>query len=158
MQKSLPILVAVALMAIFTPCTKENSFEEGSGNANIYTWRFVEGGQEYSGIMDTAYVEEVTGIKIMTVDGISNDGMDNIMIAVGGPDDIQPGTYVSPFGLFNYLNNGNLKYESDVSRTNFSVTITSMNSQSVSGTFSGTVFGEDGTDREITEGTFTAPF
>lgn len=157
MQKSLPILVAVALMAIFASCTKEESFEEGSGHANIYTWRFVEGGQEYSGIMDTAYVEEVTGIRILTAEGVSNDGVDNIMIAVGSPNDIQPGTYISPEALFYYLNNGNLKYEVDMSRTNFSVTITSINSESVSGTFSGTVFGEDGSDREITEGTFTAP-
>lgn len=144
-------------MALFASCTKEKSFEEGSGNANIYTWRFVEGGQEYSGIMDTAFVEEVSGIRIMTVEGVSNDGMDNIMLAVGGMNDIQPGTYISPEALFYYLNNGNIKYEADVSRTNFSITITTMNSESVSGTFSGTVFGEDGSDREITEGTFTAP-
>ncbi|WP_152616755.1 hypothetical protein [Flavihumibacter solisilvae] len=157
MQKSLPILLAVALMALFASCTKENSFEEGSGKANIYTWRFVEGGQEYSGIMDTAYVEEVTGIKVLSAEGVSNDGMDNIMLAVGALNDIQPGTYTSPEALFNYLNNGNIKYEVDMSRMNFSIIITSINSESVSGTFSGTVFGEDGSDREITEGTFTAP-
>ena len=149
--------MAVALMAIFASCTKENSFEEGSGTANIYAWRFVEGGQEYIGIMDTAYIEEIAGVKVLSVEGISNDGMDNIGISAGGQN-IEAGTYVSPLANFYYLNNGNIKFVSDMSSTGFTVILTTINAESVSGTFSGTVLGEDGFEREITEGTFSAPF
>lgn len=155
-KKLLWPLLAILVLSV-SACSKEESLEEVPAPINQDNqFRFVEGGTEYKGVVDTAFLETVGTAQVLTIEGTATQGSEGGVLALlvaGEP--IGTGTYPSPLSAMFFLENGFFKYESDPSGTAFTVRITQFSATSVAGTFSGTVK-QNGVDKTITEGSFTA--
>ena len=135
-------------------CNKEKSLEVG-GALGGAAWEFKESGVDFKGVMDSAYLEVSGTLEALFLEGTSNDGSGIFLIQVVAAD-ITTGTYTSPNLLFQYIVGGNVYYESDPANTGqFTITITNMDSVSISGTFSGEVIDALGAKKTITNGRFT---
>ena len=152
----LPILAMMVLA--FTGCTKEESLEEMPiVEDQNNSWSFVEGGTEYRGVVDTAFIELINGTEVLTIEGTATSGTQgNIALLLVG-DPVGVGNYPSPLSALLYIENGAFKYETDPATPGFTIGITQFSTTSVSGTFSGLVK-ENGVDRNVTEGSFKATF
>lgn len=154
-----PLLTLLAAAVVFLACKKEYSVENGTGtNALTAQWEFKEGGVQFKGPIDTAYVDTVSGIRFLTVNGKSDDGKDQLILQVFTPD-LKPGTYKTPLSSFDYLRNGASLYQSDLAAVDsFSLTITQIDAVSVTGTFTGKAKDKAGASRTIVDGKFSAKF
>ncbi|WP_290706690.1 hypothetical protein, partial [Flavihumibacter sp. CACIAM 22H1] len=95
MKKGL-LLLGLVVTVLFSACTKESSVEKSIALSEDNTWRFNLGSTEYSGIIDTSFVETFSGIDIFSMEGYTADGMGQLLFGFGGLD-LQEGDYFSPF-------------------------------------------------------------
>jgi hypothetical protein len=108
--------------------------------------------------MDTAYLVSAGSTSSIILEGTSLDASGTFRMEIL-PTTLAAGTYKTPNVKFSYLVNGAVLYESVPSNIDkFSVTISSIDSTGVSGTFSGEVLTPLGTTRTITQGVFSAKF
>jgi len=150
--KALGFLVLPLLFIL--SCNKEKSLEIG-GALGGAAWEFKESGVDFKGKMDSAYIETSGTLEALFLEGTSNDGSGTFLIQIVAPD-ITTGTFTSPNLLFQYIVGGNVYYESDPANTGqFTITITNMDSVSISGTFSGEVIDALGAKKTITNGRFS---
>jgi hypothetical protein len=153
--RSLLGLLAVTLALL--SCRKEHSVEDGKIPGEIdATWEFRVGEQLYSGEMDSAYVQSAAGFSALSMigSGTQNQSGEIILQIIG--DNITTGTYSSPDIFFQYSENGTILFQTIPGQTSdFSITITEIDSSSVSGTFSGSVQDSQGNSHTITDGKFT---
>ncbi|HYE55045.1 MAG TPA: hypothetical protein VD996_09390 [Chitinophagaceae bacterium] len=156
-MKSFRLLFLVLCPVLFFSCAKEKSLERGSGNNVTSEWEFSEGSNFFKGKMDTAFVEEFGGVNVLFMEGTSDDGTGFLNISVSNIDLSAPGTYKTPLVLFDYSKSAGVVYENDIAAINeFTIEITSINSNSVSGTFTGKVLDGQNASKTITSGKFSA--
>jgi hypothetical protein len=147
-----------ATTLLIIACKKELSNEEGNLNTEVESkWEFKEGGQQFDGTTDTAFIQSIGTIQTLTITGAQAEGLTGeIMIQIAG-EQINTGLYGTQFVLFQFLQDGAVSYTSlPVEGSDFVVNITAIDSSSVTGTFSGTVEDALGNTYSISEGKFTA--
>ena len=150
------LLGFLAVTLLLFSCKKDYSDEDGKVPGLVETtWEFKEAGTLFNGDMDSSYFQTVSGFSALTMigsKGTSSDG--EIILQVIGQD-IQTGTYSSPEIFFQYSENGNILFQTIPGQTSgFSITISEIDSSTVSGTFSGTVQDSQGNSHTITDGKF----
>lgn len=150
----------VVLTTLLFSCKKEMSIEDIKSPIVIdASWQFTESGKTFMGKIDTAYMIEATGFNIITLQGTTSDGITGQIVLEVAGETVGTGTYNDGNSYFLYAENGAAVYNSMTGGgTNFSITITTLDSVSITGTFSGTVKGADGADKTIVDGKFSAPF
>lgn len=150
------LIVWSGILMSFVACQKEYSVENGSGGPAINSeWAFKEGTNEFNGPIDTAFIETLSGLKFLSVEGTSANGQETILLQVIGAD-LKPGTYGKGQALFSYIRSGSTTlYETDISG-DFSIVISRIDSIGVTGTFSGKVIDGSGVSKTITNGKFSA--
>lgn len=145
------------IFILFFSCKKEKSVEGGAGSVATQ-WEFKDSLLVFSGKMDTAYMQTSGSISSVVLEGTSTDGTSDFYLEIFGPS-ISQGTYRSPNVQFAYVVRGVVQYESVPANTDkFSVTVTSVDANGITGTFSGEVEDALGNTKKITGGTFTGKF
>lgn len=151
------LLLAVMAGVIISSCQKEKSLETGGVPLGAAAWEFKEGSAEFKGPMDTAYYSTIGGVSALVLEGISTNFQDDFYLEVYGAT-ITTGTYATPAVYFEYISGGNAVYSNDPLAVNkFSVTISKIDSEGVTGTFSGEVVDATGNVKTIS-GKFTGKF
>ena len=146
-----------ASFILFFSCKKEKSLE-GGGPAGTTQWEFKDSLLLFNGKMDTAYIQTTGSISSVVLEGTSTNGTGDFYLEVFSPN-LTTGTYKNPNVQFTYLVNGAVAYESVPSNTDkFSVTITKIDANGITGTFIGEVENAVGTTKIITSGAFTGTF
>ncbi len=148
----------ISLTTLLFSCQKEMSFEEVKSPVIIEAdWQFTESGKTYKGEIDTAFITELTGFNIITLHGVTADGVTGQIILEVAGETINVGIYTGDFINFIYGETGGIVYSNIPGSTDFSVAITFASSDSIAGTFLGTVLGADGTEKTIVDGKFSSP-
>ena len=137
-------------------CKKEKSLEGGD---SVQTqWEFKDSALVFNGRMDTAYQQNLGSIASVVLEGTSTDGSSDFYLEIFGPN-FAVGTYKSPNVQFTYVVSGTVLYESVPANTDkFSVTITNIDANNITGTFSGEVEDGIGRTRTIVDGKFAGKF
>ena len=150
------LIVWSCILMSFVACQKEYSVETGNGGSIINSeWEFKEAANAFNGPIDTAFIETLSGLKFLSVEGTSANGQETILLQVIGAE-LKPGTYGKGQALFSYIKSGTTTlYETDLSG-DFSIVITRIDSAGVSGTFSGKVIDGSAVSKTITNGKFSA--
>ncbi|HUQ65868.1 MAG TPA: hypothetical protein VM101_06925 [Flavitalea sp.] len=151
------LLGFLAVTFVLFSCKKDYSDEDGKVPGVIEsTWEFKEAAQQYNGDMDSAYVQSADGFSALSMIGsrpINQSG--EIILQIIG-NNITTGNYSSPDIFFQYSENGTILFQTIPGQTSdFSITITQIDTASVSGTFSGTVQDPQGNSHTITDGKFS---
>lgn len=145
------------LMSVLVSCRKERSFESSTGTPIINgQWQFSEAGTMFSGPMDSAFIRTIGVANSLNMSGVSADGKGQITLQVLSNGTIVKGDYKNPQVLFQYSLNGSLIFQNS-GTDDFTITITSIDSISVTGTFSGIAIDSVGNKQTISGGKFTAP-
>lgn len=154
--QNLVVLLAMLAGVLISSCQKEKSLENGGGGPLGPTaWEFKEGNAQFRGNMDTAYTTSNGGVTTLTLEGSTVDQKGLFYMEIIAPN-ITAGTYKTPAVVFEYYHEGALLYSNDPAATDkFLVTITSISSTEVTGTFSGEVEDAAGNVKTITNGKFT---
>lgn len=137
-------------------CKKEKSFEAATGGG-AKEWEFKDSTLSFGGQMDTAFTQTAGSLSSIVLQGSSSDGA-SFTLEIFGPT-LGVGTYKTPNVQFFYRKAGAVVYESIPGNTDkFTVIITKLDADGVTGTFSGEVDDVTGRTKNITEGAFTATF
>lgn len=143
---------------LFFSCKKEKSLENGSGSVPT-EWEFKDSTVLFNGKMDTAYIQTSGSISSVILEGTSTDTKGKFYLEIFEVNITAGSTYKSPNVQFIYRENGATLYESVPANTDkFTVTITEIDADGISGTFSGEVEDASGTTKIITAGAFTASY
>jgi hypothetical protein len=155
-MKSFVSILSIACLAfvLVASCSKEHSVEK-KDTTIVSSWSFSEGDNNFKGTVDSAYIDTASNIVFLNINGTADNGTDKIAIVIYGTQ-IANGTYTSPQAFFTYTQNNSVTYQSDASQSKFSVNITSLDTSSVSGTFSGAVINGNGVSVNITNGKFSS--
>ncbi len=155
-MKQLRSLFLLSAVAVFLfSCQKELSLENGKPGVQESQWEFTEG-SIFQGNIDTAYLEPSGTFQSLAFEGATADGRGEIFLQIFGTT-ITNTTYRNPNVFFEYLENGTTRYSNVPTTADaFTVVITSLDSNSVSGTFSGEVLDSTGQTKTISNGKFTA--
>ena len=157
LYKTLLGFFAVAVVII--SCKKELSNEEGNPDQEVDNqWEFKQGDSTFGGLTDTAFIQTVNTIQTISISGVQTNGSaGEITIQLAGTQ-IGAGAYGTEYVLFQYFQDGSLLYSSVPSQgSDFTLTITRIDSSYITGTFSGTVQDAQGNNYNIAEGKFSAP-
>jgi len=151
------LLVVLTVGMLLPACKKEKSFEGGNElPPGTEAWEFKENTSAYKGPIDTAYFQSNGTVNSLVLEGTSSDHTGDFYLEIMGAN-IIVGGYATPSVVFEYYSNGSLLYSNDPLAANkFTVTITSIDSASVSGTFTGEVIDSSGAVVTVTEGKFSA--
>ncbi len=161
MRISKYFISGMLLLAVAAGCRKEKSSETGAPPDEVTEtqWEFKESDSLFGGPMDSALLAESDSGAIVILSGQAGDGLGEITLQLFDPVAIKVGEYPNQNVLFQYSENGIILLENSVQQADpFTVTITAMDSLTISGTFSGIVQDGLGNVKEISEGKFTAPF
>ncbi len=149
----LTLLTAVALLMF--SCQKELSVENGNGGNQDAQWEFSES-STYKGPIDTAYLEPSGTFQSLAFEGHSGEGNGQIFLQIYGTN-ITATTYKNPNVFFEYVEGGTTVYSNVPTNPDaFTVVITSINENQVTGTFSGEVLNAAGEAKVINNGRFSA--
>ena len=159
-MKNFKIPAALVLFTtLFYSCQKEYSFEGVVTPPG--TWQFNDDTKLYTGNIDTAYIETSGTTKTLRLIGRSStDNKQNFLLQLYATDSFTVGTYTASLFQtdFQYYTQATTLYQADALTGNgqFTVTITSIGNNSVTGTFAGE--SEDSTSavKPLTLGKFTA--
>lgn len=147
-------VLIVSLVTVIFACNKELSDESGAGAPQPSGWEFSETSL-FAGGVDTGYIETTGGFQNFGFEGTSQDGKGSIVLQVSGAA-ITPGRYANPSVFFEYTENGSTVYYNVPTATDaFSVEILTIDSASVTGTFTGEVETTSGEKKTVTNGKFT---
>ena len=155
-MKHLRFLVLISSFSIlFFSCQKELSVENGNAGNSSSQWEFSEAAN-FKGDIDTAYLEPSGGFQSLVFEGTTPDGKGEIFMQLFGTT-LTATVYKNPNVFFEYSQNDTLIYSNVPSSIDkFTVIITTLDSTSVTGTFSGEVVNAAGEIKTITNGKFTA--
>lgn len=161
MKKNQNYLLLLAALAgiVIASCQKELTLENGNGiPLGTDQWEFKEGNTVFKGPMDTAFQASIGGIAALVLEGTSANGQEDFYLEIYGTS-ITATTYSTPSVYFEYISGGSTVYTNDPLAINkFSVTISKIDNEGVTGTFSGEVIDEAGNIKTITDGRFTGSF
>ena len=142
---------------LFYSCKKEKSVEGRTSSGNTQ-WSFKDSALNFDGSMDTAYLQTSGSISSIILEGTSTDGTSDFYLEIFG-NNITKGTYKNPNVQFVYVVRGAALYESVPANIDkFIVTITNIDANGITGTFSGEVADALGKTKNITGGVFTGTF
>ncbi len=151
----LKYLLSVAfIVSLMSSCKKEMSIEDGKPVEEETDWQFSVTDNKYKGNVDTAFITEGTGFNILTLQGTTVDGVKGQIIMQLLGEQLTPGIYTDPYAYFIYMQDGQKTYESIIDNKEFSITITSIDSFTIAGSFAGVVENREGSQVTITEGKF----
>jgi len=151
------VFFTFSIIAFSSSCKKEFSLE----NANIIvpggTWEFQESGTQYSGNVDSSFIQG-TGTKSLTITGKSSGGGEELLITLFATDSFKVGSYKASVSEaeFEYFTSAKTIFEGDFLTGEFTIDITSLSNNTITGTFSGDVEDSTGTIKQITIGKFTS--
>jgi hypothetical protein len=145
----------VILSVLFISCGKDYSVEGITGAKG--SWSFTEG-TRYSGNIDTAYIEIGSGVKILHLDGTSSSGTEKFHIQVYTIDSFKVGTYKASLSeaSFSYTSGSNVLYDANGLAGEFTVTISYLNGNHITGQFSGGTYDVSGNVKNISFGGFSS--
>lgn len=145
-----------SLLILLFACQKELSLENGELVTGSQ-WSFKEGASTFKGLVDTAYITDVSGAQALSIEGATGDGQGSLVIQIFSTSALKPGVYKTPAAFLDYSVAGSSEYLNDITAIDkFTVTIVTLDSVSVSGTFSGEVLDKTNATKTITEGKFSA--
>jgi hypothetical protein len=149
------LVITACTIAIFS-CRKEKSLEGGKLIQELHSqWQFRESSLQFNGPMDSAFIQ-AGATSVLTMVGSDSSGKGQIVLQLTG-NAIAKGLYNNSQVLFEYSENNVVLYQNVSNNPGaFNITITALDSVSVSGTFSGTVQDGLGNSKTIAEGKFTA--
>ena len=153
------VLWLTGVSILLFSCKKEKSLE-GATNSGAKQWEFKDSTLSFSGRMDTAYLQTAGSISSIVLEGSSTNSTTagDFYLEIFGTN-VTTGTYKNPHVQFTYVVNSAVLYQSIPSNTDkFSVTITKIDANGITGTFSGEVEDALGNTKSITNGTFTGTF
>ena len=157
------ILKASSLLILFATfffsCQKEYSLENVATAAG--TWQFNDSTKLFTGNIDTAYIDATGATRIMTLQGKSSDGSQTFLLHLYATDSFTVGTYQASLSQtdFAYYTQAKTFYNADQSTQSlgeFTVAITAIGNNSVTGTFSGASEDSTGAVKPLTLGKFTS--
>ncbi|MCG7754104.1 hypothetical protein [Flavihumibacter cheonanensis] len=137
MKKGLALL-ALVIAVLISACSKETSVEKATQQNQLNTWSFSVGSTQYSGTIDTSFVEDFSVFQFVNVEGFTPVNNGQWFVSFGGTS-LQVGEYVFPFANFAYAENGEFVFETNPTTTDFRMVITELTADRAVGTFSGTV-------------------
>lgn len=150
----------IAFAALLNACKKEYSIEQG-GTTSVGTWQFNDSSQLFTGNMDSVYIDSTTSpnTKILYLIGTSLDGKQKFNLELYG-NSFTTGTYNASLfqSTFSYTSGGSNVYLSNQLVGEFIVNITTLNSNNISGTFSGAARNAANNVIQLTQGKFTGSF
>jgi len=148
-------LAAVLLNA----CRKEYSLEGSGLNVPAGTWQFNDSLKLFSGNMDSAFIDysSNTNTKELNLIGTSLDGSQTFQLHLFA-DTFKIGTYKASLfqSSFEYTTTAKTIYTADQLVGEFIVNITSLSSNLIAGTFSGTAIDSGNTIKQLTLGKFSS--
>ncbi len=158
--------IKIAFFVIFTAillnaCQKEYSTESGGLIVPTGTWQFNDSSNLFVGNMDTAYVETSTSLntQIIHLLGTSLAGNQKFNMQLYA-DTLKIGTYKASLfqSTFSYTFGGNSIYKAGQLIGEFIVNVTSLTSNSISGTFSGAALVSGTKLISLSKGKFTSTY
>ena len=122
------------------------------------TWQFVNSAIQYIGNIDSAFIQNVSGTKVLTLAGKSLTGQENFRIRLYSTDSFTTTGYLASLSQndFDYFTSSKTIFKGDVLAGEFTVNITSLSNNNITGTFSGLAEDSTGAQTQITLGTFTS--
>jgi len=153
------IFLIFAASVILNACQKEYSIETPFQGVTTGSWQFSNGTIKYSGDMDTVYQTKAGSINELFLIGATANGNQNFSMHLFA-DSFKVGTYkASAFqASFTYSSPGENIYQASQLIGEFIVNITSITSNTISGTFSGSALDSTNNVIQLTSGSFTSTF
>ncbi|MEO9071041.1 MAG: hypothetical protein ABI261_08395 [Ginsengibacter sp.] len=159
-MKHLRIVFSILVVAIIlNACRKEYSVENTFKTTISGSWQFSNGSTKYSGNMDTVYQTTAGSTNELFLIGSTANGSQTFSMHLYA-DSFKIGSYkASAFqSSFTYSSTTESIYQASQLISEFVVNITSINTNSISGTFSGTALDSTGNLIQLTSGSFTSTF
>ncbi len=127
----------VATLLLFS-CAKEYSVESGGKQLSAGNWEFKDSTREYMGNIDTAYVTDAVNTKQLNLLGKSLDGTESWSLRLYA-DTFKVGSYKASLfqSSMKYSGRGKTIYDVNQVSGEFIVNITTINTNLLTGTFSG---------------------
>ena len=149
--------VFVVLLSTLFSCKKERSFEAPATGTPVVgqQWQFSEGGAAFGGPMDSASILSIGLANSLSLYGTSTDGKGEISLQILSNGNFVKGDYKNPQILFQYALNGSTSLQ-NTSTDDFTITITAIDSFSVTGVFLGVASDSAGNKQKVSSGKFTA--
>lgn len=138
-MKHLLFLIAIAFT--FASCSKQSSdlaVDPGPNPESKIEFKFDGSLKQYFTV--SAGVAHVTGVNVYSFVGVKNPTNDNIFQLIFMTDSLRPGTYNVNTGIVAFREVNTVA--TNISSTDFTVTITSNVNGLVNGSFKGTVFNQ----------------
>ncbi len=153
-----PVFFTLLTIVVFVSCKKELSYEGGKVDVTNGTWQFQNGATQYIGDIDSAYILEVNGAKVLILAGRSLSGQENFRITLNAADTFTTTSYVSSLSQseFKYSTSSKTIFTGDFLGGEFTVNITSLSNNNITGTFYGVVQDSTRSQTQINLGTFTS--
>jgi hypothetical protein len=139
------LCITVLLFSILSlySCQKEQSFEQnqsgsnGGNNSFIPGWTFKNTDKTFTGCVDTAYFDQSTGIKVLSIEGSDAPGNAFMIFLYSPSGNITKTTYTGAqgSGIIVSDSSGNT-YISGAAASTFTFTVTAITDTSISGNFS----------------------
>lgn len=153
-------LLSLALLLNFS-CSKELSLENSGSPepppppGEEMQWQFEDSLGVKQGTVDTVYIAQQGSLQALFLDGTSDDSTHKILLNIVSGT-LEPGTYTAEKVNFSFYEGQELIYFSDPSVGEFNITITSIDSARVSGTFGGMIVDVRTGITSIRNGSFSA--
>ncbi|NJO25879.1 MAG: hypothetical protein HC867_09175, partial [Bacteroidia bacterium] len=160
MNRNSKYAVVLLLLCLLFSCQKELRFVSApQPPASSNQWQFDESALHFEGKTDSAILTISPGFESISLQGSSSVNNENLFIRVTTSGKLKPGVYKNTDLYFLYARSGVMLYRNGPPPSDdFILTITSVDSVSVSGTFSGITKDGAGTVKNITHGKFSAAF
>lgn len=131
------VVYSLAILFLFG-CAKEYSVETGGKQLPAGNWEFKDSAREYMGQIDTAYITGVGNTKQLNLIGKSLDGIENWSLRLYA-DEFKVGNYKASLfqSSMKYEGRGKKIYEVNQLSGEFTVAITVINANLITGTFKG---------------------
>ncbi len=152
------VFFTLLTIVFFISCKKELSYEGGSVNITNGTWQFQNGSTQYIGDIDSAFIQDVNGTNVLIITGRSLVGQQNFRITLNTADSFTTTTYLSSLSQseFDYSTSTKTIFTGDFLGGEFTVNITSLSNNNITGTFYGVVTDSTNSQTQINLGTFTS--
>ena len=146
-----------AIILLLNACQKEYSIEGTAPVVQVGSWQFTNNSMLYTGAMDSAYIDSASGTPSLHLVGTSSDGVEKFDMVLYGTA-FAPGQYRASLfqSTFRYTAGATNIYTAGQLIGEFIVTISTLNANYVSGTFSGSAQNVTNSLTQITAGKFNA--
>ncbi len=149
----------IALVVIFfASCQKEYSLEGAGITGAAGTWQFNDSSKLYIGTMDTAFITTSGTTKTLQLIGRTANGQQVFNLNLYATDSITKTTYKASLSQtdFQHYTLAKTIYEANAFIGEFTVIVTVLGNNTISGTFSGSALDSAGIIKNITLGKFTS--